>query len=354
MPTIDTKSVKLAIAFAAIYIIWGSTFLAIRFSIATIPPFFMMGFRCLTAGIILYIWGRWKSGERPRPAQWSTAAILGILMFTVGHGSLAWSEQFLPSGVAAFTCAFSPIWIILLQTFLFRDKPLTVRAVLGLLMGLCSVCLLMEPSLLLKGTTLNPAWVMVLLAGSFSWSFGAVYTKKANLPENAMMAAGMNLITGGGGLLFASLLQEKVILSSISFRSVVSLAYLIVFGSIFAFTAYFWLLRTTSPSRVATHAFVNPVVALFVGWFAGGELINPRILIASLLMVIGVGAIVRDKSKQHKFFRAGGGIFKAVTFLKQFCKLERKPHGEARGDGKQALPAGLKASPGIRGDIPRS
>ena len=297
MSILSSKSVKLAVAFAAIYLIWGSTFLAIRFSVATIPPFFMMGFRCLMAGGILYAWSRLRGANRPQPAQWLTALILGILLFTVGHGALAWSEQFLPSGIAALICATSPIWITLLQAYFHRDNPLTTRVVFGLIMGLFGVVLLIEPSTLLNGAALDPIGATVLLVGTFSWSIGVVYSKRANLPENAMLAAGMNLITGGGGLLFASLFQEKVIFASISIHSVVSVGYLIVFGSIFAFTAYFWLLRTTSPSRVATHAFVNPVVALFVGWFAGGELINPKILIASLLMVIGVGAIVRDKSK---------------------------------------------------------
>ncbi len=296
MSILSSKSAKLAAAFAAIYLIWGSTFLAIRFSVATIPPFFMMGFRCLMAGGILYTWSRLRGANRPQPAQWLTALILGILLFTVGHGALAWSEQFLPSGIAALICATSPIWITLLQAYFHRDNPLTTRVVFGLIMGLFGVVLLIEPSTLLNGAALDPIGVIVLVVGTFSWSLGVVYSKRANLPENAMLAAGMNLITGGGGLLFASLFQEKVIFASISIHSVVSVGYLIVFGSIFAFTAYFWLLRTTSPSRVATHAFVNPVVALFVGWFAGGELINPKILIASLLMVIGVGAIVRDKS----------------------------------------------------------
>jgi drug/metabolite transporter (DMT)-like permease len=165
-------------------------------------------------------------------------------------------------------------------------------------MGLFGVALLIEPSTLLNGAALDPIGVTVLVVGTFSWSVGVVYSKKADLPDNAMLAAGMNLITGGTGLLLASLFQEKVIFTSISIHSVVSVGYLIVFGSIFAFTSYFWLLRTTSPSRVATHAFVNPIVALFVGWLAGGELINPKILMASLLMVIGVGAIVRNQN--HK------------------------------------------------------
>jgi drug/metabolite transporter (DMT)-like permease len=306
MLNLKSSSAKCAVAFAAIYLIWGSTFLAIRFSIATIPPFFMMGFRCLVAGGILYACSRLRGANPPQPAQWLTALIVGILLFTVGHGALAWSEQFLPSGIAALICATSPIWITLLQTVFHRDHPLTSRVVFGLIMGLFGVALLIEPSTLLNGATLDPIGAVVLLVGTFSWSIGVVYSKRANLPENAMLAAGMNLLTGGGGLFFASLFKEKVTLTSISLQSLVSLGYLIVFGSIITFSAYFWLLRATSPSRVATHSFVNPVVAIFVGWFAGGELINPRILIAAIMMVIGVGAIVRNQNHKykHKFFRA--------------------------------------------------
>ena len=304
MTILNSQSAKSAMAFSAIYFIWGSTFLAIRFSIATIPPFFMMGSRCLLAGGILYIWARLRGEVRPKPAQWCTAIIVGILLFTVGHGTLAWSEQFLPSGIAALICATSPIWIILLQNFLHRDNPITARVVFGLVMGLCSVILLMEPTVLLGEATISLKGATVLLAGTFSWSLGAVYSKKANLPKNSVLAAGMNLLAGGGGLLIASLFsRETMKLTSISFHSLVSLAYLIVFGSIITFTAYFWLLRTTSPSKVATHSFVNPAVAIFVGWLAGGEPINPRILVAALLMIIGVGSIVTQKNIFPSFMK---------------------------------------------------
>jgi drug/metabolite transporter (DMT)-like permease len=288
---------KLTLAFAAIYFIWGSTFLAIRFAIETIPPLFMMGFRSFVAGGILYAYARLRSGERPYPIHWLTAFILGTLLFTIAHGTLAWSEQFVPSGMAALICATSPIWITLLQTLQYRDNSLTVRAILGLVMGFCGVVLLAEPSMLLKGTTVNLTGATVLLVGTFSWSIGAVYSKKANLPKNPMLAAGMNLMMGGSGLLFASYLsREAVVLTAVSLQSLVSLVYLIIFGSIITFTAYFWLMRTISPSQVASHSFVNPVVAIFVGWLVGGELLSPRMLLAALLRVIGVGAIVTQRA----------------------------------------------------------
>ncbi len=288
--------VKLILAFVAIYFVWGSTFLAIRFAIETIPPFFMMGFRLFLAGGILYTWARLRGSKPPQPAQWLTALALGFLFFMAGHGALVWSEQFVPSGVAALICATSPVWIIFLQAFRHAENPLTARVILGLVFGLCGVAVLMEPSMILGGTTAHLKGALVLLVGTISWSIGVVFSKRANLPENALLAAGMNLLTGGTGLLFLSYLnRETVDILSVSFLSLLSLTYLILFGSILTFSAYFWLLRTVSPSQVATHSFVNPVIAVLVGWLVGGELLNPRMLMASFLMVIGVWAIVRQK-----------------------------------------------------------
>ncbi len=263
----------------------------------------MMGFRSFLAGTILYSWARLRVKERPSPSHWLSAFVLGTLLFTAGHGTLAWSEQFIPSGIAALICATSPIWITLLQAVMREGNPITKRVTFGLVLGFFAVILLVEPSQLLSETTVNPTGAVVLLMGTFSWSVGVVFSKKAPLPKNSMLAAGMYLLTGGGGLLFASLLSgETVELASVSIHSLISLVYLIVFGSIITFTAYLWLLRATSPSQVATHSYVNPVVAIFVGWLAAGESLTPRILAAASLMVIGVAAIVAQK--QPRLFHA--------------------------------------------------
>jgi drug/metabolite transporter (DMT)-like permease len=289
---------QIILAFAAIYIVWGTTYLAIRFAIETIPPLFMMGSRLFIAGGALYVWARLRGEEPPQKSHWGTAFFLGLLLFTVGHGTLVWSEQFISSGIAALICAMSPIWITLLQKFVYNENPLTGKVIIGLIAGLCSVWLLAGSFGLLGGSSVNLKNVAILMFGTLSWSIGAVFSKKAHLPRSSIMAAGMNLITGGGSLLCLSFFTgESISLPSITLRSLGSIVYLIVFGSIIAFTSYFWLLRRISPSKVSTHAYVNPVVAVLVGWFAGGELLSPRILLAAFLMVMGVAAIVTRNSK---------------------------------------------------------
>ncbi len=286
-------NIKMILAFGAVYFIWGSTYLAIRFAIETIPPFFMMGCRSLLAGAILYTWARLRGEERPQPTQWLTAAALSTLLFVGGHGALAWSEQVVSSGVAALMSATTPIWMILLQALLHHDNPLTGRVIIGLVSGFIGVVLLAEPSKVLGGLPVDLIGASVLLFGTLSWSIGAVYVKNANLPKSSTLAAGMNLMCGGGGLLILSLLSsETVAPTSVSLRSLASFLYLIAFGSIITFTAYIWLIKKTSPAQASTHAFVNPVIAILVGWLAGGEPLSPRIITTTLLMVIGVAAIV--------------------------------------------------------------
>jgi drug/metabolite transporter (DMT)-like permease len=291
---------KIILAFGSIYLIWGSTYLAIRFAIETIPPFFMMGCRSLLAGGVLYAWARWRGVERPQLMHWVWATFIGVLLFLGGHGALAWSEQILPSGIAALIVATNPIWMTTLQAFRLHNNPLTSRVIFGLAIGLGGVFLLVEPTKLLNGLPVDPIGAVVLTLGTLSWAVGSVYSKNAELPKSSILVAGMTQLCGGGALLFVSLLsRETLSLSSISVRSFGSMLYLIVFGSISALTAYIWLLKKTTPTRVSTHAYVNPIVALFVGWLAGGELLSQRILFAALLMLIGVAAILSQNSTRR-------------------------------------------------------
>ncbi len=291
---------KIILAFGAIYLIWGSTYLGIRFAIETIPPFFMMGCRSLLAGGVLYAWARWRGVDRPQLIHWVRAAFIGVLLFLGGHGALAWSEQIIPSGIAAIIVATNPIWMTTLQAFRLHDNPLTSRVIFGLAIGLGGVFLLVEPTKLLNGLPVDPVGAVVLTIGTISWAVGSVYSKNVDLPKSSTLVAGMTQLCGGGALLFVSLLsRETVSLSSVSVRSLVSMLYLVAFGSISALTAYIWLLKKTTPARVSTHAYVNPIVALFVGWLAGGELLSQRILFAALLMLIGVAAILSRNSTKR-------------------------------------------------------
>ncbi len=293
--------IKIFIAFAAIYVIWGTTYLAIRFAIETIPPFFMMGCRFLSAGTVLYSWARFRGQAYPQFRQWKTAVIIGILLFLGGHGSLAWSEQFLPSGVAALIVATTPLWMILVSYFRSPVGRIGRRVILGLALGFLGMVLIVEPTKLLGGKSVDLAGATVLLFGTISWCSGSVFSKYVNLPKSPLLASGMMMLCGGTALVLVGLLAgEYKALASASVLSLVSLFYLVLFGSIAAFTAYIWLLNTVSPAQVSTYAFVNPIIAVFVGWFGGGEPLSLRILMATILMVAGVVAIVSRKSEKRR------------------------------------------------------
>lgn len=313
----DFVKIKIVFAFGAIYVIWGTTYLAIRFAIETIPPFFMMGIRFISAGVILYSWARFRGQANPHLEQWRTAAVIGMLLFLGGHGTLAWSEQVLPSGVAALIVATAPIWMILLSYFRDPIGKIGGRVILGLALGFLGMVLLVEPSKIIGGQSVDLAGAGILLLGTFSWCSGSVYSKYANLPKSPLLAAGMTMLCGGTALVLVGLLTGEVkALASVSNLSLVSLFYLVLFGSIIAFTAYIWLLNTVSPAQVSTYAFVNPIIAVFVGWFGGGELLSPKIIMATILMVAGVVAIVFRKSEtRHSEIKDISA--KAITFKTQ-------------------------------------
>ncbi len=292
-----TLKLQLAGAFAAIYLIWGSTFLAIRYAVETVPPLLMMGTRALLAGAAIYGYARIRGQGRPSLRQWRCAALAGALLFLVGHGGLAWAEQRMASGPAALISSTSLLWMILLAYLLDRRRRLGGRVLLGLGLGFSGVVLLAKPGDLLGGAPLDPVAVTILLLADVSWAAGSIYSLNASFPRSPALTAGMNLLAGGGALVLASLLSgEPGAIASVSLRSAAALLYLVVFGSMIAFGAYTWLLRVASPARVATHAFVNPVVALLAGWAIGGEAMDLRTTLAALVMVGGAAAIVTDSA----------------------------------------------------------
>jgi drug/metabolite transporter (DMT)-like permease len=283
----------IVLAFAAIYLIWGSTYLAIRIGLETLPPFFMMGIRSLSAGGLLMAWAGLRGADRPSVAQWRSAIVLGVLFFVVGHGALAWGAERVPSGVAALSMATVPVWTTLLQSLVQRIEIPAWRLIIGLILGFGGVAILADPAELLGVSTIDAQGMMALQVGALSWSVGSVYSKKPDLPPSATLVAAMSLTTGGVLLLVLSGAHgEEVDLHAVTARSAASLTYLVLCGSIVTFGAYTWLLEKTSPVSVSTCAFVNPVIAVVLGYVVGGEPFDSRILNASLLMVIGVGAIV--------------------------------------------------------------
>lgn len=286
---------KLIAAFAAIYIIWGSTFLAIRYAVETVPPLLMMGTREVLGGAVIYGFALLRGQARPTLRQWRAAVLAGALLFLMGHGGLAWAQQRIASGPAALLSSTSPLWMVLFAARIDRQVRMGGRVLLGLVLGFSGVILLAKPGDLLGGPPLDLAAVVVLVLADVSWAAGSIYSRNADFPRSPALTAGMSLLTGGAALIVAGLVGgEARGLGAVSPRSVAALLYLVVFGSIIAFAAYTWLLRVASPARVGTHAFINPVVAVLAGWALGGEVLDLRTAVAALVMVGGAAAIVAD------------------------------------------------------------
>jgi len=286
---------KRFLAFASIYVVWGSTYLAIRYGIESFAPYRMMGVRSLVAGAVLYLWGRRQSTEKLTPAHWRSALVLGALFFLGAHGSLAWAEKRIPSGVASLLVATIPVWLALFEVFLGKLK-FTPRLVVGLVLGFGGVLFLTEPGQLLPGESMDVMAAAVVLLSAMSWTIGTILSRRLPLPGSSILFSGMNLLAGGTLLLLVSfVLGERAPSSEVSWLSLAALLYLIVFGSIVGFVAYMWLLGVERASKVGTYAFVNPGIAVFLGWLAGGEPLSSRILLATALMVTGVAILVTGK-----------------------------------------------------------
>ena len=294
-----SRSLRLALAFACIYIVWGSTYLAIRYAVETIPPFAMAGIRFLIASGILYGWLALR-GEtrRPTTAQWRAASISGALFFLGGNGGVSWAEQRVPSGVTALVVGSMPLWIALLDWLRPDGRRPTLKTAAGIALGFLGVALLIGPTEL-SSSAVDPAGALVLLLASISWAAGTIYTRHAARMGNHLQSTAMQMLAGGVFLCAAGAAHGDWIaidLRAVSARSAASLAYLVVFGSILAFSAYNWLVHATTPARVSTYAYVNPAIAVALGWGLAGEAISPRILIAGATIVASVATILGPAS----------------------------------------------------------
>jgi drug/metabolite transporter (DMT)-like permease len=286
-------------AFAGIYLVWGSNFLAIRLAVETIPPFLLMGVRSLLAGVTLVAWSRLVEGPRMWREPWQGAVLTGAMLFLVGHGSLAWGARHVPSGTAALLMATIPLWMVLLEWRVLGTGRPAAGVWCGLLLGLVGVALLVLPG---SRDTEPPAGaplvpILVLLLGAFGWAAGSVGSRLLRLPSSLVASTGVQL-AGGGFLLCALSLTSGELARPLapSGRSLAALAYMIVMASIVTFTAYMWLLRVSTPSRVATYAFVNPVVAVFVGWALAGEALTPPTMVAAAAIVGAVALVVTSRA----------------------------------------------------------
>jgi drug/metabolite transporter (DMT)-like permease len=298
---------KLAGGFAAIYFIWGSTFLAIRFAVEAMPPFMMAGARFVVAGGILLAWRMVAHRERPAIPHWAGAAAVGALLFMGGNGSVVWSEQRVPSGLTALMLATIPLWMVVLDA-LGGGAPLNGKVVAGVTLGLIGLALLLGPSELLGGGRVDPVGAGVLLCGSACWAAGSLASRRVDQPSSHALSAAMQMLVGGAVLFAASAAVGefgRVGPAALEWRPLLSLVYLVLFGSVISFTAYTWLLSVASPARVATYAFVNPVVAVVLGWAVAGEPLTPRTLLASVVIVTAVATIISAREVRRAVSPAG-------------------------------------------------
>lgn len=288
------------LAFAAIYIIWGSTYLAIAIGIESFPPLLLPAARHLMAGLILYPLLRWKTGIRPTPIQWRTAIITGLLLLLFGNGGVCLSERTVPSGVAALLVAMVSFWMVLLDWLRPGGLRPLPRVVAGLVLGFGGLVLLVGPAHLGGSERVNPIGAGILLVASFAWACGSIYSKHGDLPQSPLLGVAMQSIAGGAALWIVGLLAgegRQLHLGAVSARSWIALAYLMVFGSGLGFTAYVYLLKKSSAARVGTYAFVNPVVALFLGWLGAGEAITLRTALAATVILTAVLLVITAPHK---------------------------------------------------------
>ncbi len=279
-------------AFAAIYILWGSTYLAIKYAIETLPPFLMAGSRFVVAGLILMTWARFaKDYERPKAVHWKTSFVVGTLLLLGGNGGVVFAEHYISSSLAALLVATEPFWIVLLSWLWLKKSRPNLKTILGIAIGFFGVWLL------INGQTTNNAanigsmqffGTLAVMAAALSWATGSIYGLRSPVPKSSLLTAGMQMFSGGLVLLVFSLIMGEwstFIIADVSANSWFGLAYLMIFGSLIGFTAYSWLLKNAQPEMVATYAYVNPIVAVFLGWLIAGESFTGQ-------MLIGAGVIV--------------------------------------------------------------
>ena len=291
---IDRPAWKTLLAFAIIYFVWGSTFLAIRVGVHEVPPFLFAAMRFLVAGGVLAGWMLAKGERIPSGRQWGSILLIALLIFVFDYGLLFWAEQRVPSGVAAVMMATIPVFMALSEIIFLGTQRLTIRLAFALLVGIGGVAVLMSHSLNLGGAAIDTTGAVALIVGSLSWSVASVLTRRLPLPESKVMSSGAQMLTGGVLLaVVAAALGEfgRFHPASVSRGAWFALLYLIVAGSIIGFTAYVWLIHHESPTKVGTYAYVNPVVAVLLGYFVGGEALGLRTILGTAFVLISVVVI---------------------------------------------------------------
>lgn len=294
------RKLRVALALGGLYFIWGSTYLAIRFAIETFPPLLMASLRFLVAGSILYAWARWRGAPRPSGLLWRTAALSGGLMLLGGNGSVVWAEQYVPSGLVALLIATVPLWIVLQDWIWGRSGTPGAGVLFGILWGLGGVTLLVTGSEIGKAGPQDLLGGLLVLMGALSWAAGSLVARYGDRPDSAALGNGMQMLAGGAGLLLVGFLRGELPdldPGAVSGSSLLAILYLVVFGSLLAFSSYIWLLRNTTPAVASTYAYVNPVVALLLGWALAHEPLSFRTALAAFIILTAVMLITTRRTK---------------------------------------------------------
>jgi drug/metabolite transporter (DMT)-like permease len=282
------------VAFAAVYLVWGSTYLAIRIGLESFPPMILAGLRHLTAGLILYPFFRVRAGK-PTAVNWRTALVVGFLLLFAGNGGVSWAEQTVPSGTTALLVATVSLWLVVVDWLRPGGMKPVPKVVIGLLLGFAGLAILVGPAHLGGSERVNLRGAGVLVFASFAWSCGSLFAKHGGMPSSPMLGVAMQSLAGGAILLIVGWLSGEFHafrIAAVSMRSWIALAYLIAFGSGIGFSAYAYILYKSTPARVGTYAFVNPVVALFLGWLIAGETITLRTILAAAVILTAVILVI--------------------------------------------------------------
>lgn len=286
-------------AFASIYLVWGSTYLAIRYAVETIPPFLMGGLRFVISGALLYLWARYRGAPRPTRLHWRNAIIAGGFLLLGGNGAVVWAEQFVPSGLTALLVSILPFWLVIIEWVRPpRERP-SGAVLIGLVLGFIGIIVLVGPGNVGGQGDVSPLGALVLILGSLSWAIGSFWSRDAQLPESGLLTTGMEMLGGGILLLIVAAVTgefSQFHIHRVSGESAAGLLYLITFGSLIGFTSYIWLLDKVSPARLGTYAYVNPIVAVLLGWAIAGERLSARTAVAAAIVICAVALITTARS----------------------------------------------------------
>ena len=297
----ENTRMRLILGFAAVYLIWGSTYLAIKIGVRTIPPFMLIGLRFILGGAILHVWMRMRGVKMPTFRQWLSATVIGILLIAGGTGLVAYAELTVPSGLAALLIAVAPMWLVLADWIGPGGKKPKLTVVLGLILGFIGVALLIDPRVIESAVLIDKFGLFVVVLATIFWAVGSIYSRHAPMPQSKLLGSSMYMLAGGLALLVASIScgeMESFSFASVSNDSWFALLYLIILGSL-GFVSYIWLLSATTAAKAATYAYVNPVIALVLGYLLADELIDAKVILCSTIIIVSVVIIVSAKKESR-------------------------------------------------------